>query len=158
MSWEHAIVRTFAMSDEIWARHANPWSGWTRVATTPFLFLALWSYVWIGWWALLPVALLLVWLWLNPRVFPTPAHFDHWMSKGVMGERLWTRRAQRPIPERHARAARLITLGSVAFMVPAIYGLIVENFWAALLGFHAAAAMKIWFVDRMVWLYEEMAS
>lgn len=143
------------MTDEVWRRHANPWSGWTRVATTPVLFLALWSHVWIGWWALGPLGVVLIWTWLNPRVFPPPASTDNWMSKGVLGERLWLTRREVPIPAHHARAARLIILGSLVFLVPAAYGFVARDFWAAVLGVHGAAAMKLWFVDRMVWLYEE---
>ena len=44
------------MSDDSWMRHANPWSVWTRYAAFPVLIAAIWSRVWIGWWALLPVA------------------------------------------------------------------------------------------------------
>lgn len=60
------------MDDQVWRRHANPWSVWTRIATTPFLFFAIWSYVWLGYLSLLPVFILAVWLWLNPRLFSPP--------------------------------------------------------------------------------------
>ena len=76
MTLERGIARLFAMSDGVWARHANPWSVWTRMATLPVLLLALWSRAWIGWWALLPVAAVLVWTWLNPRLFPPPRTTD----------------------------------------------------------------------------------
>jgi hypothetical protein len=55
----------------------------------PLLVLAVWSRVWIGWWAMLAVSLVLVWIWLNPRVFPEPRTLDAWMSRGVLGERVF---------------------------------------------------------------------
>ncbi|WP_377193710.1 DUF6653 family protein [Ruegeria meonggei] len=37
------------MKDEVWLRHANPWSVWARVLTPlPLLALAIWSRAWIG--------------------------------------------------------------------------------------------------------------
>jgi hypothetical protein len=144
------------MTDEVWARHANPWSGWTRVATTPVLFLALWSHVWLGWWALVPIAAVAGWIRLNPRIFPPPASTDNWMSKGVLGERLWLNRDAVAIPRHHARAAQLTSAASALFLLPAAWGFVAQDFWAAFLGVHASAAMKLWFVDRMVWLYEDV--
>jgi hypothetical protein len=37
-----------------------------------------------------------------------------------------------------------------------IWGLWTLDFWAAFLGATLASACKVWFVDRMVWLYEDM--
>ncbi len=55
------VPRLFGLEGEAWMRHANPASVWTRFAALPLLALALWSRVWIGWWALLPVAAALAW-------------------------------------------------------------------------------------------------
>ncbi len=72
MNLERMIVRVFAMNDEVWARHANPWSVWTRFTILPLLVAAIWSRQWIGWWAALPSVALVIWTWLNPRLFPSP--------------------------------------------------------------------------------------
>lgn len=155
--WDRLVARgLMSMSDETWARHANPWSGWSRLATTPVLFLALWSHVWLGWRALAPVALVALWLWLNPRVFPPPARTDAWMSRGVLGERLWLARRTRPIPARHVRPAMAAQGLSLGFLAAGVWGLVAQDFWAAFLGLHGAAVAKLWFVDRMVWLHEDM--
>ena len=37
-----------------------------------------------------------------------------------------------------------------------IYGLVVLEIWPALFGAGVAIIGKTWFVDRMVWLYEDM--
>ena len=49
MAYDRIVAKLMAMSDEVWMRHANPWSGWTRIAVFPLWFLAIWSRVWIGW-------------------------------------------------------------------------------------------------------------
>jgi len=46
------ITRVLGMTDEAWQRHANPWSVYTRFAAIPAMILAIWSRVWISWWAL----------------------------------------------------------------------------------------------------------
>ena len=49
MTVEKRIASAFGLDDEGWARHANPWSGWTRVITTlPLLIAAIWSRAWVG--------------------------------------------------------------------------------------------------------------
>ena len=70
MTFERKLAGAFRMDDAAWARHANPWSGWSRLTTLPLLILSLWSRQWLGWWALVPTALSLAWLWLNPHLFP----------------------------------------------------------------------------------------
>ena len=67
MTLEARIARLFAMDEETWARHANPWSVYSRFTALPFLLLALWSHAWFGWGMLLPLALALAWIWFNPR-------------------------------------------------------------------------------------------
>ena len=99
--------RSMGMTDAIWRRHANPWSGWTRFSALPLLALAIWSRVWIGGFAWGAVALALFWVWLNPRLFPEPARFDAWMTKGVMGERVFLENRDN-LPAHHLAAARLL--------------------------------------------------
>lgn len=157
MTFERRLADLFRMDDDAWARHANPWSVWTRVAILPLMALAVWSRVWIGWWALLPVALLVVWTWLNPRAFPPPRSFDSWAAKGVLGERLWVaRREGSLLPERHRRLPLVLNGVSAAGLVPLVYGLVVLDAWATLFGLAVTTLGKLWFVDRMVWLYEDV--
>ncbi len=72
------------MSDETWARHSNPLSGWTRVATYPLLYVPIWLHNWYL------LVILAAWFSVNSREFPKPKRNDNWMSKGVLGEKLWT--------------------------------------------------------------------
>ncbi len=148
--------RLMGMSDTVWMRHANPLSGWSRMATTPLLFLAIWSHVWIGWKSLAPIALLAVWLWLNPRIFPKPKQANAWMTKVVLGERVWLNRKEVPIPVGFSRVAAVTTWLSAIMAGLSIIGFVTQNFWLAFLAWHFAAVAKIWFADRMVWLWEVM--
>lgn len=128
---------------------------WTRIPILPLLALGVWSRVWLGWWCLLPIGILIAWALINPRAFPPPTHTNHWASKGVLGERLFLDRKNNPIPQHHQRAAMLLTWVSVVGLVPLVYGLWVYAVWAVLLGLVLTVGAKMWFVDRMVWLYDE---
>lgn len=151
-----AAERLMGMDDAAWARHANPWSGWTRVAILPLLALAIWSRVWLGWWSLAPVGALLVWTWVNPRVFPPPASVDSWMSRGVLGERIWLARKTDPIPPHHNRMAVILSVASGLGTALLIWGLVLLDAGLTLAGLLLAMGGKLWFLDRMVWLKADM--
>lgn len=149
------IARIMGMNDRAWERHTNPWSGWSRVSILPLFAVAVWSRVWLGWWALIPIGGVLLWTWLNPRLFPPPASTDNWMSKGVLGERMWVSRRDDPRFAHHAPVVRNLTLLASAGAVVLVVGLILLN--PSLTGAGLAVAMlsKLWFMDRMVWLHSE---
>lgn len=156
MPFERYITRAFRMDEATWARHASPWSVWTRNSVLPLFVMALWSRDWIGWWSLLPVTAVLFWAWYNPRAFSPPAHTDNWASKAVFGERVWIARQTIPIPAHHARAAIVLALVSATGLPFLAYGLYALAIWPTLLGMALVMLGKLWFVDRMVWLYEDM--
>ena len=151
-----AAERSMAMDDAVWARHANHWSVWTRIPILPLMALAIWSRMWIGWWCLVPIALLIGWALFNPRAFPAPEPNDGFSYKGVFGERYFLARKQMPIPRHHHRWGIGLTIVSAIGVPPLIYGLWVFNAWAVVLGLTLTVGAKIWFVDRMGWLYEDM--
>ena len=157
MAWEQRIARAFAMDEATWARHANPWSGWTRVATLPLLVLALWSRAWIGpWWAAALVLVLLGWTWVNPRAFPPPRSTANWMSRGVLGERHWLASGTVPIPPHHRRVPTLLAALAATGLPVLAWGVAMLEVWPTLLGLVLAMLGKLWFVDRMVWLQRDM--
>lgn len=151
------IERLMAMDTATWERHANPWSAWTRVPILPLFCLAIWARVWIGWWCLLPVGVLLIWIWLNPRAFPKPASTRSWASRAVMGERVWLNRTTTPIPGHHAVWAKILAGLTVLGFPPLVYGLCVTELAWVLLGLALIIGPKMWFLDRMAWLFDDMA-
>jgi len=112
--------RLMGMNEGAWQRHAHPLSVWSRVILgLPLLILALWSHAWIGWWALIPLAGVLSFIWINPRMAPIPKHTDNWGAKAVFGERVWLKRKEVPIPERHRLMPHILT-GVAALGIPFI--------------------------------------
>jgi hypothetical protein len=153
---ERRIAAAFRMDEATWARHANPWSGWTRFTALPLLALAGWSRVWIGAWWIAALAVALAWTWVNPRLFAPPARYDSWITRGVLGERLWLARDTAPVPTHHRRAPNLLSAIVALGVALAIYGVVVLSAWAAVMGVAVAMLAKMWFLDRMAWLHSDM--
>lgn len=107
-----ASERLMRMDETAWARHANPLSVYSRMSVLPLTTLAVWSRVWLGWGALIPVALVLAWTWWNPRALGRPAGTGSWASRGTFGERVFLNRAQVPIPAHHETWAKRLAWGS----------------------------------------------
>ncbi len=149
------ISSLFQMGDDTWARHANPWSVWSRCTVLPALVLAAWSRVWIGWWALVPGAIALLWNWLNPRVFGAPDSFDSWASKSVLGERIWINRDEAPVPQHHRLTPNVLNAANGIATLVAVWGVVRLAVWPTVLGAVLMYVFKFWFLDRMVWLYED---
>jgi hypothetical protein len=156
MTIERRIARAFHLTDEAWMRHANPWSVWTRFSVLPLLLLALWSRVWIGAYAAIPFVLALAWNWLNPHAFSRPASTDNWASKAVLGERVWLNRDVVPVPAHHRRLPAILSIGSGIGLLFVIWGVVALAVWPTLFGTAIIYLCKLWLMDRMVWLYEEM--
>ena len=155
MSFESKTAKFFKLNNKNWLRHSNPWSAWTRVPIIIFLAIAIWSRVWIGMFSILPIGLVLFWTFINPRVFPAPKSTKNWTSRAVLGERVWINRKNHPLPKHHLRM--IVILNAISFLgLPFyIYGLYTLHFWSTLVGIILVMAGKMWFLDRMVWIYLE---
>ncbi|MDJ0858568.1 MAG: hypothetical protein QNJ03_05785 [Dinoroseobacter sp.] len=148
--------RLMGMDDAAWARHANPWSGYSRFTVLPLLVLAIWSRVWLGWFALVPIAACILWARINPRAFPPPESVEAWVTRGVFGERVFLNRNAVPVPSHHVTWAYLLTTVSAVGVPPLIWGLwALDPVWT-LLGLVLTMGGKVWFVDRMAWLWADM--
>ena len=90
--------RMMGMDDATWERHANPWSVYSRMSILPLMTAAVLSRVWLGWWALVPITLVVLWTWWNPRAFGAPKTANSWAAHGTFGERVFLNRAKVPIP------------------------------------------------------------
>ncbi len=153
MKWAEKLM---VMDEDVWQRHANPWSVYTRFTVLPFMSLAFYSREWLGVYSLILIALSFVWIWLNPRLFKAPKSTKNWASMGTFGERVYLNRHQVPIPEQHLRPALVLQVLSGVGIPFFIYGLYALNLWSLLMGNVLIMVFKTWFVDRMVWLYLDM--
>ncbi|MCP3803120.1 hypothetical protein NLX83_27970 [Allokutzneria sp. A3M-2-11 16] len=145
----------FRMSEETWRRHANPWSVWTRFAAIPAMLLAIWSRTWIGWWSLLPIAVVIVWLIVNPWAFP-PVRPDSWAARGIYGEHAWVSHPDR-VPPDHRRVARLLmAVGACGFAL-ITWGLIALEVWPTVFGATLVVLAQLWRIDRFGWLWERVS-
>lgn len=140
---------------DMWPRHANPWSVYTRFAAIPAMIAAIWSREWLGWWALTPVVAVLLWLIANPFVFSPVGPSRSWASKGIYGEQLWlTDRAR--VGAGHRWVLRwLIAAGLAGFMFLA-WGLWSLHIWPTLEGTTLLVMAQLWRIDRMGLLFDEM--
>jgi hypothetical protein len=74
-----------------------------------------------------------------------------------LGETYWAKRKEVPVPPRHRVAPNV--LGALSALgVPFIAkGLVVRSGWMVLFGLAVQMAGKIWFLDRMAILYDDVA-
>ena len=129
------------MSEKKWEKHSNPWSGWSRMISYPLLFVAIWYHNWL---ALLLIA---IWFAINPFLFPKPKSIDNWMSKGVLGEKIWTEKSHMDFPQ-------LLNLFNGVFFIVAIYASYHNLLWHTFYSVILSSVFKMWFMDRMVFYYD----
>lgn len=67
----------------VFARHANPWSAWTRWASAPLVLVPVWTR------SGRHAAVVAAWFALNPVVFAKPKDERAWSTRAILGEELW---------------------------------------------------------------------
>jgi hypothetical protein len=153
-----SVNKLFGLEGDRWMRHANPVSVWTRFAVLPLLALAVWSREWIGWWSLAAVALVLVFMMVNPLLFRGSGSTRNWASKSVFGEHIWSDRDTVELPRQFVTskvpaASTAIQVAGVALLA---YGLVKLDLLTVVAGLVLTQTAKAWYLDRMVLLYEDM--
>jgi hypothetical protein len=83
------LLRIAAFRRAIFARHCNPWSAWTRWASTPMVLVPIWTRRWSH------GALVAFWLAVNPVIFGPPRDHRAWSTRAMLGEELWITRRPR---------------------------------------------------------------
>jgi hypothetical protein len=151
------LAGAFGLKGENWTRHANPASVWTRFAVLPLLAGSAWSRKWIGRRCLIPLALSSAWLVVNPLFFRPPKSTRNWASKGVFGERIWVERDRSELPEHFQSAIPTVaTIYQATGLVPLAYGLFALKVAPTVTGILIVQGGKLWYIDRMVMLFEDM--
>jgi hypothetical protein len=155
---EKRVAKAFGLDGDHWMQHANAWSVWTRFAVVPMLVVSVWSRDWIGWWSLVPIALSVVFMVINPRLFKPPKSTKNWASKGVFGERIWADRKDVNIPAKYlkSRVPWVATIAQALSLIVLVYGLVRLDLVAVIAGTLMCQIAKSWYIDRMVLLFEDM--
>ena len=153
---EKSMAKAFGLEGDAWQRHANPWSVYTRIPIPLALVAAIWTYAWIGWWSLAPVAVVCVWIVMNPKVFPPPRSLGNWASKAVLGEVFWADRKENPVPARHRVAPTVLVVINTLGLPFIAWGLVALDVWITLFGLAVHMAGKNCFLDRMALLYDDV--
>ncbi|MFD2795148.1 DUF6653 family protein [Promicromonospora vindobonensis] len=91
----------------VFARHSNPWSMWTRWASTPLMLVPVWRR------SRRDAALVGLWMAVNPVVFREPAHDRAWATRAALGEEQW-------IAERPMDAALAVNVAATAALLVAM--------------------------------------
>ena len=128
------------LSENTWDRHTNPWSGWSRVLSMPGLALGLYLHnFWI-------IGVVVIWLFINPVLFRKPASVNNWMSKGVMGERIYFKdgkKLKKDLPT-------LLNVLNVPVFIVFLYFGWQQDLSALVMSGLLVMTIKFWFIDKMV--------
>lgn len=156
-TFEGVLAKIFRLNDKNWLKHANPWSVYTRYTVLPIIILAGWSRVWINQWWPLALGIAIIWAFVNPIIFPKPKSFNSWASKAVFGERFYLQRKTMELPDIHkTRLYGLLKFISFIGFLISVYATVNLLWIEAIFGVFITYLSKSWFLDRMVWLYEDM--
>jgi hypothetical protein len=91
----------------IFARHSNPWSAWTRWASTPLTLVPAWTR------RRNHAVLIALWLAVNPFVFGKPGHERAWSTRAMLGEELWISRRPRDAAMVVSALTSAVSLGAI---------------------------------------------
>jgi hypothetical protein len=155
MNVEKQLTQWMGMDEETWQKHANPQSVFSRILVLPLMLSSIWSRKWLGWKAVFPFALTMLWNWFNPRLFDKPKSTDNWAPKAVFGESVWLKKDEEPIPERHKGLPEFLNAVNTVGLFMAIIGAFRRQGWVTSTGAAMNYLAKFWFLDRMVWLFNE---
>jgi len=131
------------MKEQTWQRHSNPWSGWSRMLGYWGLLFAVYQHSWLG------LAAVILFLIFNPKLFPAPKTQNAWMSKAVLGERLYTKSGilKKDLPT-------LLNFLNLPFFIASIYFAYTQDIGGTVASGLLSTTYKLWFLDRMVTLYD----
>ncbi|WP_460462022.1 DUF6653 family protein [Arthrobacter pigmenti] len=96
------------LTREVFKRHSNPWSAWSRLLSTPLVLAPFWTRkpkhaVAVG-----------AWMLLNPVAFPEPKDDSAWATKAMLGEEMWIARRPWDLAMVVNAAASAFAIGGIA--------------------------------------------
>lgn len=129
-------------TDAAWARHTSPWSVWSRYVGGLLLFVTLYYH---RWWLLAGIVLFLL---VNPFLFPEPESKESWASRSVLGEQIWTQKWHWDFP------TAISALGGL-FALLGLLAAYFQFFWPTIVAVVLAMGLKTLFLHLMVRLYDD---
>lgn len=138
---EHPRTLGRRVRDAFWARHASPWSAGTRILASPALTYAIYRR------KRRLLAAVLVFLAVNPVLFPRPARTDNWLSRGVMAERAWIRGGNGTIGRDYPNVLNLL---SIPAWLLALAAAARRRPVATVLATATAMALKLSWIDAII--------
>ena len=130
------------LPENVWERHSNPKSGWTRLAAYPVLVFALYARNWRLFLATVAFTA------LNPILFAAPeSPSDDWMSRVVRAEREWTDAGNPLFGTGFPQVLNLLQLPVFCYNLYAAYR---RYPLRTLLATIATMTLKLWFVAELV--------
>lgn len=135
-------LRTRLLPATFWERHANPKSGWSRLATLPLIVYAIHERRWRL------LSLVLAFTVVNPVLFPPPRDADAWMTKAVLAERYWLEN------DADLGVLHLLNVANVPVTLYALYAAYRRNTGEATVATLLAMTMKMAFVAALVRRFE----
>lgn len=134
------------MFDRAWSRHANPWSGATRMLAGAALLWALYRRAWRT------LGAVIAFVALNPVLFPEPERTDNWLSEGVLGERAWIADGNSMFGIGYPEVLNAM---NVPLYLYTLYSAYRQYPLRTVVGFLVTFALKMLFVDEMGRYYRE---
>lgn len=109
----------------IFARHAHPWSAWSRWATTPLVLVPVWTR------RRDHALVVATWFALNPVIFPKVGDERSWATRAMLGEELWISRRPKDAAAALSVLTSLVAVGALVAArrrqaVPALVATIVQ--------------------------------
>jgi len=143
------------LTNLIWRKYTNPWSIWVRFFILPMLIVSMWSRVWLDQWSLILIVMTLAWIWFNPRIALSKKTKNVWAMQAILGERLWLDRQNNLIPEHHFFVITALQIIVIVSFLTCVVGIVLLNKWLTFFGLCFTYIGMCWFLDRMVWLYND---
>jgi hypothetical protein len=141
--------------DFIWKKYTNPCSVWVRFFIITLLILSIWSRIWIDEWSLVFIFTTCLWIFFNPRIFPVKFSNSIWTMQAILGERIWLNRKNGLIPANHYFIISGLQYIVMLSFLLSILGTILLSIKLTVFGLILTFVGMGWFLDRMVWLYND---
>ena len=129
----------------MFARHSNPWSAWTRWASTPLVLVPVWTR------RRRDAALVAGWLAVNPVLFPKPTNDEGWATRAMLGEELW-------ILDRPRDASMVLSAVTGAISVGALLAARRHHLRAAVIATAVQMALVLVYWELMARLFDRARS